>query len=454
MNSVMRPIYVREPLNGILLPLTACLALQFLGCGHPDDSAASVQTETAALSGANHQSATSEALTGLYNAIAVRALASSSTVGDTDAVAKYRSATHFDNCFWQEGIDWINQNRASAVKSAIAFHASQSDADRAKVFRALGFVLHATQDFYAHSNWIEKHNFGEICTFESRPPDWVSATYADAGDPGGEQHCPVGTLHHDLWNKDSQGNPGFEEAFFDSKKATIDQVARFVTALNAASPGNSKDILIELGFSHISDTHAVADVFQIPNTNNIYFFFGEHYVRYNSVSDRADANYPKPIAGYWPGVWPSGFDAAVNWNNGKIYFFKGSEYVRYDIAADRVDPGYPMLISDHWPGLWPSGIDAAVNWNNGKVYFFKGSEYIRYDVAADRADWGYPLPISGHWPGLWSSGIDGASIFSGGSFSTNKAYFFKGSEYIRYDISADRADPDYPRSIHGNWSGL
>lgn len=100
----------------------------------------------------------------------------------------------------------------------------------------------------------------------------------------------------------------------------------------------------------------------------------------------------------------TGIDAVVNWGNGKAYFFKGSEYIRYDIAADKADPGYPQPINGStWPGvgnIWTS-FDAVVNWGNGKAYFFKGSEYIRYDIAADRADPGYPQPINGGtWPGV------------------------------------------------------
>jgi hypothetical protein len=49
--------------------------------------------------------------------------------------------------------------------------------------------------------------------------------------------------------------------------------------------------------------------------------------------------------------------------------------------------------------------DAILIGDNGKAYFFRGPEYIQYDIAADvrwdvkgnRADSGYPLPVDGNW---------------------------------------------------------
>ncbi|MFE3932167.1 hemopexin repeat-containing protein, partial [Streptomyces sp. YIM B13508] len=65
------------------------------------------------------------------------------------------------------------------------------------------------------------------------------------------------------------------------------------------------------------------------------------------------------------------------------------------------------------PGLREAGfdanLDAVVNWGNGKVFFFKGGNYLRYDVASDSADPGYPLSIADQWPGLALAGF-GASI--------------------------------------------
>lgn len=191
-----------------------------------------------------------------------------------------------------------------------------------------------------------------------------------------------------------------------------------------------------------------------PN-GKAYFFKGAQYIRYDPKADKADQGYPLPIAGHWPGFpasFSSGVNAAVVWGNGKAYFFKGSQYLRYDIAGDKVDQGYPLPIAGHWPGLWANNIDAAVVWPNGKAYFFKGSQYTRYDVATDKADPGYPKAISGSWPGFpanFAAGINAAVVWNNG-----KAYFFKGSEYIRYDIAADKTDPGYPKPIKGSWPGL
>jgi Hemopexin len=191
-----------------------------------------------------------------------------------------------------------------------------------------------------------------------------------------------------------------------------------------------------------------------PN-GKAYLFNGSQYVRYDPTADKADPGYPAPIAGNWPGfpaAFQEGVDAEVVWNHQRVYFFKGSQYLVYDIAADRVAAGYPLPIAGHWPGLWTDGIDAGVVWPNGKAYFFRGSKFVRYDIATDKADPGYPADIRGRWPGFppsFAAGIDDVVVWNNG-----KAYFFKGSEYIRYDIASDKTDPGYPQPIAGGWRGL
>ena len=140
-----------------------------------------------------------------------------------------------------------------------------------------------------------------------------------------------------------------------------------------------------------------------PQSACAYFFKGADYVRYNIATNRVDVG-PTPIARFWPTL-PAAFtrdlDAAVNWGNGKAYFFKGADYVRYNIATDRVDVG-PVPIAQEWtalPAAFTRDLDAAVNWGNGNAYFFKGADYVRYDIANNRVDVG-PVPIAQEWTAL------------------------------------------------------
>ncbi|MEH6450467.1 MAG: hemopexin repeat-containing protein [Oleispira sp.] len=153
--------------------------------------------------------------------------------------------------------------------------------------------------------------------------------------------------------------------------------------------------------------------------------------------------------------------AAVYWGNNKAYFFKGNQYYRYDLSADKVDDGYPKdLSASSWPGLEKftdsaANIDAAINWGNGKAFFFKGEQYIRYDIAADKADEGYPMNIAADWPGLEKFEGGAQNIDAAVEWSNGVVYFFKGNQYIKYDKSADKTQWSYPRFISiDSWDGL
>jgi serine/threonine protein kinase len=192
------------------------------------------------------------------------------------------------------------------------------------------------------------------------------------------------------------------------------------------------------------------------NDKKFYFFRDGEYYSYDVEYDRIDADHPRPIAGNWKGVWAEGVDAIIisPWDKGKAYLFKGKEYIQYDVADRRPDVGYPKPIAGNWPGIWPDGIDAAVVWNNGKIYFLKGSEYIRFDIQSKRSDFSYPSPIVDMWPGVWSSNIETIFTNQWPPQLSDKAYFFKDGQYIRYDMVEDKVDRGYPKTISRFWIGL
>jgi hypothetical protein len=170
---------------------------------------------------------------------------------------------------------------------------------------------------------------------------------------------------------------------------------------------------------------------------------GVSYQRYDFATGTLDQGL-QPIAPNWPGLRLVRPDAALYWGFGKAYFFYGDEYVRFDLGNNAVDPEYlppnlPLKIAGNWNIPWTDRIDAAVNWLNGKVYFFRGSEYLRFDITLDRTDDHYPKPIAGNWNGIWPSDID-AALYQGGT----KAYFFKDDEFRRFDLVLDNVDQAGP----------
>jgi hypothetical protein len=193
--------------------------------------------------------------------------------------------------------------------------------------------------------------------------------------------------------------------------------------------------------------------------NKLYMFSDKFYIRYTGFT--LDADYPKPIAGNWPGFpadFTDGIDATL-WSepNQKIYFFKGDKYIRVDPNSGwNVDAGYPKPIAGNWPGFpadFANGVDAALNSvPNKKMYFFKGNQYIRVDPNNGwQVDPGYPKPIAGNWPGFpadFAKGVDAAEW----SETNKRIYFFKGTRYIRVNPYNNwNVDGGYPRYINSNW---
>jgi len=84
-----------------------------------------------------------------------------------------------------------------------------------------------------------------------------------------------------------------------------------------------------------------------------------------------------------------------------------------------------------------------------KAYFFNGENYVRYDIPKDQVD-SASASIKSGWadfPVSWKK-IDATLNLGNG-----KIYFFNGGKYVRFDILLDKVDQG-ERTILGNWHGL
>lgn len=189
-----------------------------------------------------------------------------------------------------------------------------------------------------------------------------------------------------------------------------------------------------------------------------YFLRGSEYLRSDTATDDVLDDYPKPIANGWSGLDALGFgadiDAAVDIGDGKVYVFKGDQYVTVNQTSLAVE-GSAKSIAEGWGGFADSGfadaIDAAINWGNGKAYFFRGDQFIAYDIAGNSVDDASSFPIADVWNGMADAGF-GDFLDAGVMWDDGNAYFFKGDQYVRYNVGDDGVAADYPRAIVPNWS--
>jgi hypothetical protein len=199
----------------------------------------------------NHEKLTEAAFRTLADPGTVAELRNASLIGDSrdyeplaPGIPWNQSAAHYDNCAWYEGRTWVKDHRHAAVTAALVYDASPTADNRRAVIDNLGFVLHATEDFYAHSNWVETHEWGQLANLEGEvPAGWISGTYPDDT----PKDCPVSTPSHGELNKDDASRPHFAEAYADAILAVQAQLAVFASELCTANPGRADAILTRLG---------------------------------------------------------------------------------------------------------------------------------------------------------------------------------------------------------------
>ncbi|XP_072523930.1 matrix metallopeptidase-21 [Salminus brasiliensis] len=181
---------------------------------------------------------------------------------------------------------------------------------------------------------------------------------------------------------------------------------------------------------------------------NTYFMRDGWYWLYENRNNRTRYGDPVSVQVGWHGIPSAGVDAYVHvWSRrtDEMYFFKGTQYWKYDSENDQVfsrDPDgqrYPRLISEGFPGV-PSPIDTAYyDRRDAHIYFFRGSMVYRFDVGAKQLAAGSPKKITELFPAVATgdhpvANLDAAYF----SYSHNALFLLKGTSYWRVVGSRER----------------
>jgi hypothetical protein len=137
------------------LPLLALLTL--CGCGATDETAPSAEPTTAVNEPfsttpgePNHEQITATALSFLRPEISTSLQVANAA---TDVEFVLVNANHFDDCNFSGGAQVVSASQAEAVQALNP--ATVSPDTDVQAVRSFARSLHALQDFYAHTNWVE-----------------------------------------------------------------------------------------------------------------------------------------------------------------------------------------------------------------------------------------------------------------------------------------------------------
>ena len=101
-----------------------------------------------------------------------------------DSGATLENKVHFDGCTFKEGSEFINSLYHDTIDE---LDPANPDADPWQAADDFGYLTHPTQDFYAHSNWVEtrfrerpgiegpgwaRRGFGSVPTWFDMPTPW------------------------------------------------------------------------------------------------------------------------------------------------------------------------------------------------------------------------------------------------------------------------------------------
>jgi hypothetical protein len=137
-----------------------------VGCSGPDDNepfASESSRFSTAPQEPNHEQITATAL-GFLRPEILSALVAANVSTDVEFVLV--NANHFDDCNFSAGSELVSSSQAEAVRHLDP--SLSTPADDAQAILAFAHSVHALQDFYAHTNWIESG--GEVLVDASLSP--------------------------------------------------------------------------------------------------------------------------------------------------------------------------------------------------------------------------------------------------------------------------------------------
>uniref|UniRef100_A0A3Q4I1I4 Matrix metallopeptidase 15a n=1 Tax=Neolamprologus brichardi TaxID=32507 RepID=A0A3Q4I1I4_NEOBR len=171
------------------------------------------------------------------------------------------------------------------------------------------------------------------------------------------------------------------------------------------------------------------------------------YLHHHPIPARLPDNQP-------PDICDGDFDT-VTMLRGEMFVFKGRWFWR--VRRNRVLDNYPMPISVFWNGL-PSDIDAAYERHDGKFVFFKGTsqllpQSVAHLLSSDCVTPRHYSSLRGscYWRRSRWRGKDDPKMSP--SSRAAHTYFYKGTNYWRFDNRRSEADKGFPRSILKDFMG-
>jgi hypothetical protein len=158
----------------------------------------------------------------------------------------YLEKLHFDDVFTDEDVDayWqtlLNNTIAAARKA-------KADNDYVEMYAVMGISLHAVQDFYSHSNWVESSGdsypaYDLTTYFQWKQRPWRRTAVVHTGwyanclnIPQGD-HTPHGGYTGNGMNHDSVVRPNYNRAYIYAVSASYEWLQQLWQAV-AAAPGD------------------------------------------------------------------------------------------------------------------------------------------------------------------------------------------------------------------------